>query len=574
MTTRIIKIEVPLSWDVPEELNMLSPEENAFILDVGCETIKDARALVAGLSQKEIYNKIREESKGEIQKLEMDLLVEKKLKGELDNSIRYIYENQVIQLKKQNDELKEQLKTQITNNKLLFQNELDKEKEKLEKILEDKNKQVLRIIENYEKFLQQSESKSSKKLGDEGEDNFIMVSETFKDFIGYKIEKKSHQGHKGDFHLFFEKFNVLVDLKNYSGSVQKKELDKIEHDLSINDTMDFAWLISYESNVSDWNRFPIMCKWIVTDVGLKCIIIVNKLNSNKNPTDTLRVVWNLTNEIHMIMSKTKEMNNTEVEKLRERDYNVLQKIKMAQKRLSEMKRNIVSMSQIAKDIENDIIDAVSMFTNELSKNEFDKSSKIKEWWNENIVFDDNKENNLTSMDIWCRFKKENKIYVDENKILIEDFKNSVKNFVDDNNYIEKSKKGSIEFIGFKYKDLLVCEESEKVKDEVNEKLEVELNIPKLTLKNKKVKKVLQSQDDNVIINLYKNSKEDVLVLSKMLNIPVHKIISCLVNNNIIEKRQYARGYKEYTETEEYKDKVSSSKNTNINDSYNELFDSI
>jgi hypothetical protein len=454
MTTKIIKIEVPIDWDEPEELNKLSPEENAFILDVGCETIKDARALVAGLSQKEIYNKIREESKGEIQKLEMDLLVEKKLKDELDRSIRYIYDKQVEQLKKQNEELKEQLKIQITNNKMMYQDELNKEKEKLEKILEDKNRQVLRLTENYEKFLQQSDTKSSKKLGDEGEDNFMMLSETFKDFIGYKIEKKSHQGHKGDFHLFFEKFNVLVDLKNYSGSVQKKELDKIEHDLSINDTMDFAWLISYESNVSDWNRFPVMCKWIVTDVGLKCIVIVNKLNTNKNPTDVLRVVWNMTNEIHMMMSKTKEIDNTELEKLRERDYNVLQKIKTAYKRISEMKRNIVSMSQTAKDIENDMIDSINMFTNELSKNEFDKSLKIKEWWNENIEFDDNKENKLTSTDIWIRFKKENKLYVDENKMLIDDFKTCVKHFVDIDNYVEKSKKGSIEFIGFKFKDLL------------------------------------------------------------------------------------------------------------------------
>ena len=173
------------------------------------------------------------------------------------------------------------------------------------------------------------------------------------------------------------KFRRLVDLKNYTGKVQKKELEKIEHDLSINDTMDFAWLISYESTVSDWNRFPIMCKWIVTDVGLKCIIIVNNLNSNKNPIDVLRVVWNMTNEIHMMMSKTKEIDNTELEKLRERDYNVLQKIKTAYKRISEMKRNIVSMSQTAKDIENDMIDSINMFTNELSKNEFDKSLKNK-----------------------------------------------------------------------------------------------------------------------------------------------------------------------------------------------------
>ena len=52
MSTKIVKIEVPLSWDEPEELNKLSPQENAFILDVGCETIKDARALVAGFKSK------------------------------------------------------------------------------------------------------------------------------------------------------------------------------------------------------------------------------------------------------------------------------------------------------------------------------------------------------------------------------------------------------------------------------------------------------------------------------------------------------------------------------------------
>jgi hypothetical protein len=51
-------------------------------------------------------------------------------------------------------------------------------------------------------------------------------------------------------------------------------------------------------------------------------------------------------DIHMMMSKTKEIDNTKLEKLRERDYNVLQKIKTAQKRLSEMKRNVTSMSQI------------------------------------------------------------------------------------------------------------------------------------------------------------------------------------------------------------------------------------
>jgi len=553
MTTKLLQIAVPLEWEIPQIMKTLNAEENALILKTGGEMIKEARALVAALSQKEIYNKIREESKCEIQKLEIDLLVQKELKIKMEE----ILTEQLKEIRNKNDELKKQIHEYNFNSKEIIKAEIDKEREKYQMILSEKDKQVLRITENYENFLKQTDTKSSKKLGDEGEDNFMLLSETFKDFIGYKIEKKSHQGHKGDFHLFFENFNVLVDLKNYTGKVQKKELDKIEHDLTINDTMDFAWLISYESSVSDWNRFPIMCKWIVTDLGLKCIIIVNNFNSNKNPTDLLRVVWNMTNEIHTMMSKTKEIDNTELEKLRERDYNVLQKIKTAYKRISEMKRNIVSMSQTAKDLENDMIDSINMFTNELSKNEFDKSLKIKDWWNENIEFDDNNESKLSSTDIWTRFKKENKFFVDENKMLVDDFKTCVKNFVDVNNYVEKSKKGLIEFIGFKFKDLLVCQEIKNTKEE--EKLEVELNIPNVVEKKKKKrikKEEYVLEDESKIINEYNDSEKPVLVLSKVFNIPVYKIISCLVKHKIISKRTEVRGYKEYTETDEYKNKLS------------------
>ena len=584
MATKLIHITVPIDWIAPEIMNTLKAEENAFILDMGCEMIKEARNLVAGLSQKEIYNKISNESKSEIQKLELDLLVQKELLVKMDSSIRSVYEKQLEQMNKQMNELKgkicehvnnneeiikteickekELIKTEICKEKELIKTEMCKEKEKFKILLEEKDKQLTRMNDVYEKFLKPSiETKSSKKLGDEGEDNFVLLSETFKDFIGYKIEKKSHQGHKGDFHLFFEKFNVLVDLKNYTGKVQKKELDKIEHDLSINDTMDFGWLISYESSVSDWNRFPIMCKWIVTDVGLKCIIIVNNLNLNNNPTDVLRIVWNMTNEIHIMMSKTKEIDNKEIEQLRERDYNILQKIKTAQKRLSEMKRNVVSMSQITKDIENDIIDAISMFTNELSKNEFDKSLKIKEWWNDNIDFDDSGEYKLTSTEIWSRFKKENKEYIDENKLLVEDFKTHVKSFVSFDNYIEKSKKGLLEFTGFKFKELsgkelLVSLDNEKIKG-VEKQLEVELSIPIVVEKKKKVlKKLVSKEVEQDIVNQYNNSQQNVLEMSKCNNLLVWQIVSILMNNGVISKRGDARGYELYKETEEYKSKIT------------------
>ena len=150
MTTKMINIAVPLSWTAPEIINTLNVEENAFILDVGCEMIKEARSLVVGLSQKEIYNKIREESKSEIQKLELDLLVQKEIQNQIESNIRGFYENQMIQMKKQNEELKEQIKVYQCENKDFIKTEVEKEKEKFKIILEEKDKQLKMINETHD----------------------------------------------------------------------------------------------------------------------------------------------------------------------------------------------------------------------------------------------------------------------------------------------------------------------------------------------------------------------------------------------------------------------------------------
>ena len=557
MSLRTINITIPADEVLPDIMSTFTPEENLLMLKIGSSCLKEGRNAAAGLTQKEIYNKIKDETKGEIQKLELDLLVEKELKGRISDETSKMYQKQIEHMEKQIDAFRNQIKIYESDNKEFVRSEVEKEREKHRIIMDEKDKRLNRMTENYERFLKQNEVKSSKKIGDEGEDTFILLSETFKDFAGYKLEKKAHQAHKGDIHLFFKDFNVLVDLKNYSGSVQKKELEKIEHDLSINDTMDFAWLISYDSNVSDWNRFPIMYKWIVTENGLKCIIIVNNLNANKNPVDVLRNVWSITFELNKMMNKTK-VEEKDVQDMQERDYNVVQKVKTAQKRLSELRRSVMSMSQITKDIENDIVDALSLLSNEMVKNESEKNVKIKEWWDLNIEIDENSDNKLTSTEIWNRFKKDNKEYVDENKLLIDDFKNYVKVFIDVDKYNEKSKKGSLEFIGFKFKEVLL----------VSQPIEIEINIPTVVQPKKKVvNRVIKNQQnlvinevvDKEIVEHYTATGDDIMKISKDKNVQVWQIVSVLVNNKIITKRQDARGYEIYKETEEYKSKLNDSK---------------
>ncbi len=479
MSTKIVNICIPDYEQLPDIVSSFTPEENYLMLKIGIECLKEGRKAISTLTQKEIYNKLKEETKKDIQKLEMDLLVQKQIKFEKEEDLKLFYKSQLDKQSKEIKELQNQILKFTTDSNLLVQQEIEKEKEKNKIILDEKEKQINKLTEISNKLLKQNETKSSSQLGDDGEFAFEKLANTFRDFQNYKIINKSQIGYKGDYHLFFKDFNVLVDAKNYSKNVYSQELNKIESDLLTNNTMDFAWLISLKTNFGEWNKFPIMYKWILTETGIKCIIIVNNLLSATNPEDTLRTVWAITNELNNLLKKTK-LEDEDVRLIKERNYNLVQQIKSTQKKMVDLKRCITNMLQTVREIDKDLIDALSLLTNDVIKEEFNKYDKIKEWWDKNIKYDEtNKEEVLLSTDIWNRLKKNNKECIDENNITIDDLKNYIKNYIENDKYNEKSKKGAYELFGFKFVSLI---KNKKTK------------IPKL---------------DNIIIN-NKNNDQDIV----------------------------------------------------------------
>ena len=563
MSTKIVNICVLDTDTLPDIINTFTPEENYMMLKIGSDCIKEGRKVVSTLTQKEIYQKLKNETQKDIQKLELDLLVEKKIKIQMEeqNKKNYeiqtdLYENQITKLRKQIDELNKQVIEYANDNSSKIQQEINKVIEKNKLLLDDKDKQISKFTDTYQKLLKQTqiETKSSKKIGDEGEEVFLTLSNTFKDFPKYKIEKKAHLGHKGDFHLFFEDFNVLADMKNYSGSVQKKEIEKIEEDLIANSSMNYAWLISLDTNVADWNRFPIMCKWIATESGKKCILIINNFYSqHKNLEDALRNIWFMTNEIHKLMNQT-NIDDYDIKIMKERDYNVIQKIKNTQKRLIEMKRNVTSMSQIVKDTDNELVDMLNILSNEILLNSSNTTTKIKEWWAENIEFEEGSHDKLTTTEIWNKFKKQNKKFIDETGFTIDELKDKLKQFVSSDNYNEKSKKGAIEFVSFKFKPEVII--SETIQINLNNITETKEVTEKTKTKKKVTKDLLVSEETkNQIINTYNNSDKKIMELARENKIMTWQVISTLANANIIKNRKDSRGYEEYFNSEEYQDQI-------------------
>lgn len=546
-----ITLLVPNIREFPEEILSFTPEENYYMLKIGCDCLLEGRKVVAGFTQKDIHQKIRDEFRDDIQKLELDLLVQKELNSKIDTSVRLFYETQLEQLNKQLEMLRTQIKGYELGNKDIVKIEVDKIRTKYDLLLEEKDKQNKlnrEVFDKAEKILNKSVSKTSKLIGDEGENIFSTLCETFRDFGGYKIIKKADQGHKGDFHLFFNEFNVLVDVKKYKNIVNKKEIDKIESDVTLNDDMRFAWLISLDSNISNVhntsnsnNRFSINYKWFTTDIGTKCIILISNLLSNTNPEDVLRNIWNITYELSKLLvtkdNKDEKVDENLLIQLKERNLQTIQNIKNLQKRTTELKRNVSLSVQIIKDMETELIVMLSSISNEIIMNETNKSKVIINWWNDNIELDENNTNKLLSTDLWILFKKHNKEYVQETNLLVEQFKKELKDIVSYDKWVEKSKNGLVEISGFKIKDI--------------EPVIVTNNIIKKVKKNKS--ELLDDDElNNEIISEYVCTNKDILELSKQYNIEVYKIVSLLVSKKIIVKRTDSRGYDLYKETDEYK----------------------
>lgn len=456
MSLKIINITVPCDVIIPEILTTFSPEENYMMLKIGSESLSEGRKLVMNSTSDEIFKKVRNDCNKEIEKLNSEIINERKTSLLMNEKITKMYETQVEQLNKKFENALSQIEIYKQGNSVSLNQELTKLKEKYDLLLEEKDRQNQlnrEVFDKAEKLINKTSNKSSISIGDDGEQIFETLADTFKDFTEYRIENKAKQGHKGDFHLFFKDFNILVDSKNYSGSVQKKEVIKIETDLTTNDNMNFAWMVSLNSNICDYNKFPIMTKWIITDVGVKCILFINNLLEHKEPRNILRQAWAICNDFYKL-TKSVDKEDVELEEYREKNLLYKKHIEKLQERAAEIRRSVNTTFNILKHVDNDILEMLSLISDKIVNEKFISNNKIKEWWDDNIEYI-NDENKMTSTEIWNKFKKDNKEYIFDNKITIEIFKSEITSIISSSSYIEKGKKSTIEFVGFKWKPIEV-----------------------------------------------------------------------------------------------------------------------
>jgi hypothetical protein len=385
----------------------------------------------------------------------------------MEEKLGKIYDTQIEQLKKQNNILLEQLKKYELDTKHNIQDEINKIKEKYDIQLREKEKQIDKLNDNYDKINEKlliQKNKSVNTKGIEGEKKFRDYADTFKDFKGFEVVDKHTQSGEGDFHLHFEEFDILVDAKNYKNGVPSKEREKIKNDLLKNEHINFAWLVSLNTSIDKFDRCPIMSEWITTD---KCIIYINNLTSFEEPKRILRVAWFYCNDLMKFIGKVDTEEILELKDIKNKQFKIMDKIKTTRKQIRELNTTVGIFKKQIDTIDYELKDLLNYEAENILDSNF---SLFDEWWKTNVELV-NDERTIISTDIWTIFKQDNKELIKEFDITAEKFKEYIKSKVPSSSLLIRSNnKGAIDIKGIKLK---TREKSIKGKSDTKEKMEVE-----------------------------------------------------------------------------------------------------
>ena len=471
---KIVNITIP--DDKIIDISGFSLEENYMMLKIGSECLLEGRKAVAGLTQKDIYNKIKEETRGEVQRLELDILVEREMKVKMEEQIKNMYENMLEKMRSQIETMSVQIKSYELQNKDLIKVEVDKARERYDLVLNEKDKQINRLSETYEKLIIQSHKSTSHK-GSDGEKTFSDYAETFIDFKGFEIIDKHTQGGQGDFHLHFEDFDVLVDAKNYKKKVPIDQREKIKNDLQKNEHLHFAWLVSLNTSIDKFDKSPIMYDWINTK---QCIVYINNLSSFEDPKKILRIVWFTCKELYD-MTKDVNFDEEELTKLKNDRFKMMDKIRVFRKNIREINTSMNATRNLIQVMDDELKTMLDNETNEIVSSNF---SLFDNWWNENVIVTNN-DSIVVSTDLWFRFKQENKDIIKDFEITPDKFRQFVKSKVSMSSITIKNKNvnSAFDIKGIQLKSI----ENAVIENlnEINEKIDVEFFENVIDVKKKK-----------------------------------------------------------------------------------------
>lgn len=236
---------------------------------------------------------------------------------EIDNQMKY------------KSELEALTRKEITN-------QIEELKEKLDD--NDVGLKLDNLSDILEKFL--GLSNNSNKKGEITEDIIYQILTTKYKDLSY--EKTRHIPHSGDGILMFpNKLKTLVEIKNYTSTVKKDEIDKFEYDLKFNN-INFGLFISLKSSIQGHSQLSYQ-KMIHNNKEYH-MIFVSHVSNEMSKIDAAMLVLNRLFELN-----NNEINRTKLDWIQNQINSHFKELVKVSERTSFLKDQFLSMETNIKD---------------------------------------------------------------------------------------------------------------------------------------------------------------------------------------------------------------------------------
>jgi hypothetical protein len=307
----------------------------------------------------------------------------------IENEVNYKLKNKEDIIKKEIDGYKEKI------NSMTIQIEKDKN-ERLMDTIDVNNKSIKDITLLLDNLKTQTTIvNKSNARGYSGENYFLNLAlNTFCDCSNFEIVDKAKTPHSGDFWLKFDKFTIMVDSKNYVDTpVPSRDRQKLKNDVSYNQHIKIAWLVSMDQPILTYSNYPFM---IDIDDGV-CYCYINSLMKSENPANLLRMAWYASNFVHENLLNVDSENNM----LGKYQKNEIRVKGILNKMLVQSKERFATLNQLTENFKAADADIRDCLNEEIRDVRTQHIDVIESWWNINLTKEEG--HKLKSNEIHKRF---------------------------------------------------------------------------------------------------------------------------------------------------------------------------
>ena len=304
---------------------------------------------------------------------------------------------------------KEKNEMEFINKLELLESKQNKDKEFFDKERERNEK----TFEKLQETLKITNVKTGVELGIQGEQTFqILAEKAFRDFENFYLKDVSKETSKGDYHLIFKDFSVLVDTKNYiKTNVNNTSKKKFKYDIENNKHMNIAWLISLHGTINSYNKYPIMFEFVEN----QCIFYINNLLKYEEPIEMLRLIWSVSQNINFVLTR----KESKIDDYQIYEKKVLEIVKELDKinreentLISEISKNLDKIKNNKKTTKDFLNDLLNKNLNEEISEEYENIIQdnivevLKKWCENRLILVENKESIIKINDIYTELSKD------------------------------------------------------------------------------------------------------------------------------------------------------------------------